>query len=302
MDYGIKAGQAGIGNIYYVCLSGSTIPYAYAGDHYQTTYLDGSTALQATITAALAASVTERNDYIIVAPDASDYDEGATLTIANTAVHLICPAGLGEEKGASMRAASIDPNTSAHAVTITGRGVEVGGFWLRGYDDKYCVHLSAGTATGCYVHHNDCAVNASSTLAAGIYLAGAVSGTRVANNYVFANIGGGTMVAGIFATNTCTRTHITENHIYTGGATCTVGISIGDGSTHGYVGGNILQEAAVCGGAGAGTFTKAITINEAGMAVDNRISMADPSNAISGGTAQNCVNNICSLDGGTIAQ
>lgn len=116
----------GVGNVYYVMQSTNAL---YSTEFLTSKvghYADKSARVHTSITTALAATVSSRNDYVIVMPDTSDYDEGATLTMSKANVHLICPAGLGAPVGC-MRGASIDPNTGEHAITITGRAV---GCWF----------------------------------------------------------------------------------------------------------------------------------------------------------------------------
>ena len=98
---------------------------------------------------------------------------------------------------------------------------------------------------------------------------------------------------------TCAR--VGHNEITIGdGVTCTVAIS--NVAYKGQTYNNKVIQAAASGGSSAGTITTGISISAGGSAMDNRISISDPSAAIAGGNATNCVNNICSLNGGTITQ
>ena len=290
----------GIGNVYFVVQAAQDYSSEFNRMR-KTTYNDGSVNIHTSITSAVDACVSERNDYIVVFPDATDYDEDATLTLDVNSTHLICPAGMGNTIGCATRGATIDPSSAANAITITGRGVEVAGFWIRCYTEKYGFYVSA--STGSYIHHNDIAVTPTTASAAGVYIRGAAAGTRVENNFIFTNTSGTTMAFGIRAENTCTRTIVRNNWIsISNGVTCTYAIMTGEADVMCIIDGNIIQEVPVAGGAGAGVITNGIQAGLGSLVSNNTIAMADTGNAIGGGTATNCVNNISSLDGGTIVQ
>jgi len=289
----------GIGNVYYV-IQTTNLGYTNFMRDMQDTYSDGSLRVHSTITSALAATVGERNDYVIVMPDSSDYDEGATLTMSKANVHLICPAGLGAEFG-TVRGATIDPNASAHAITVTGTGVEVAGFWIRGYAEKYCI-TSSGTAV--HIHHNDCAIastSSSGTDAGGITVSGA--GSKVERNFVFTNAGTSATVAfGIQGEAGGTRINISKNVIMvSNGCTMTVGISTGGNDVMTLVEGNVIGECAAGGSTLAGTVTAGITVGTGGFAVNNRVGLATEANGVTGGTAnQSFIANYEGSSGGTL--
>lgn len=291
----------GVGNVYQVVQASNTSVYNYVQENFAGQYADGSQAVHTSITSALAATVAERNDYVIVWPDDTDYDEGATLTMNKACVHLICPAGLGMERGCA-RGATIDPSSAATAITITGRGVEVAGFWIRGYAEQLVV--SAG-GTGCWVHHNDIAIastSSSGTAGAGVTIGAA--GVRVENNFIFTNAGtSATVTHGILASAGTTRTIVRNNDIMvSNGCTMTVGIQTGGNDVMCLVDGNILGECAAGGSTGAGTLTAGINVGTASFATNNRIGLATQNNAITGGTAdQSFVSNYEASSGGTLA-
>lgn len=292
-----KIAGHGAGEIFYVCQEANA---AYS-------WLDARVPAEnlfTTITAALAATVTERNDYVLVWPDATDYDEGATLTMDKNNVHLICPAGLGGEYGAAMRAATIDPSSAAHAITITGRGCEVAGFWIRGYTEKICVYVNGN---GNWIHHNDCAITNTTALAGGIYVSSSGSGAKIENNFVFTNAGSGTFLYGIYAHPSATRTQIKNNVITVSNAsTCTNGIdTTAAGSMTGaamfIVADNIVVEEPAHSTTSASTLSCGIRAGEAVACINNRIAIATEANGLIGGTA-NCtfVTNYEPTSGGTL--
>jgi hypothetical protein len=285
----------GVGNVYHVFQTGQD-KYAQMYSDLFTVYSDGSVSVYNTITAALAKTVAERNDYVIVYPDATDYDEGATLALSATSTHLICPAGIGPKYGC-IRAVTIDPASAAHAITISGRGTEFAGFWIRGYADKDCIRMTAA-ATGAWVHHNECACTASGTLGNGIYVVSGASGVKVENNFVFANISGGTVINGIRFENGCTRSACIDNFISVNGATFTYGIQMGEASTMDICEGNVVHETS---GVGAGTITNGIVIGTNCIAVNNKVGITTTANAFSGGTAdESYVGNYQSKNGGQL--
>jgi len=117
----------GFGNVYYVCQSTNTLPYAdlvkkYGGRQYD----DDSYILHTTIQSALDATVANRNDYVIVVPDPSDYDITAALTMSKARTHLICPAGLGYN-GMPPNMVRIHQNTASTAwITVSAEQC----YWL----------------------------------------------------------------------------------------------------------------------------------------------------------------------------
>ena len=115
---GQPVGPISVGNIYYIYDTNSTSSAAYINKRFsgQTYDDDGSELLHkhtATstpvvtadgFTSALAATVSGRNDYVVVLPTEDifhDYYIDALLTMSKKAVHLVCPAGMGPEVGAA---------------------------------------------------------------------------------------------------------------------------------------------------------------------------------------------------------
>lgn len=295
----------GAGNVYFVVQSGHTA-YSYFKDRFEGRRYqnDNSALLHNTITTALTATVSGRNDYVIVMPDSNDYDEGATLTMNKDYVHLICPAGLGSTYGASTRAATIDPNAAAHAITITGRGCEVAGFWIRGYAEKYCVQVSGN---GCWIHHNHCAITNTSTTgsaAGGIDVTSSGYEARVESNYIFSNAGNDATIAfGIQISASASRSQVLGNYIAVfNGNTMSNGIKMNDGCAMYVCDNNVLCESTAGGGVTAGTLSIGIYGGDSGLVTRNLIGIATENNAVNGGTAdQTYVINYEASGGGTAA-
>jgi len=158
----IESGIAlGVGNIYYVCQTTNSTVYADLQKKIGTLqYSDGSSALHTTIQSALDATVGNRNDYVIVTPDNTDYDLTAALTMSKRNVHLLCPAGISG-LGAS-NAARIDQNTADTAtITLTGDSCEIAGFWFKSTGNSTLLsttgHIcvpTASTGQAANIHHN----------------------------------------------------------------------------------------------------------------------------------------------------
>jgi len=304
---GVPAGgliSMGAGHVYYVMQSTNSNYTEFASTHTHKYNDDGSDLLHTTITSALSATVSGRNDYVIVMPDSSDYDEGATLTMNKNNVHLICPAGLGSSYGASTRAATIDPNTSANAITITGRGCEVAGFWIRGYAEKYCVSVGGN---GCWIHNNHCAITNTSTTgsaAGGIDVTSGGAEARIERNYIFSNAGNNATIAfGIQISASASRSQVVGNYIAVfNGNTMSNGIKMNDGCAMYVCDGNILCETTAGGGVTAGTLSIGIYGGDSGLVTRNLIGIATEANAVNGGTAdQTYVINYEASSGGTAA-
>lgn len=143
----------GVGNIYYVVKD--TEPFygdilaSYAED-----YNDGSTAVHTNIPSALDATVECRNDYVVVWPSNSDYDlDTAGLVMNKKCVHLICPAGLGYDRGAT-NAVRIEQTTdSVPIIAVSDASIEIAGFYFKPYYGQSHITL-ANASYAPNIHHN----------------------------------------------------------------------------------------------------------------------------------------------------
>lgn len=301
---GMPVGPAlmGVGNVYYVCQTANTVVHAdmvqrFGGQKYKN---DHSNILHNTIQSALAAVVDRRNDYVIVGPDSTYYGEVGTLAVSKNNVHILCPAGLGPDVGC-MRAASVTPTTALHAFTITGRATELAGFWIRGETNKHCVHVSASTAQGSYIHHNDMAMNGAGTLGCGVVLAGDVAGCRIENNFFFDSTDGGTIPGIISCGVGCGRTIIRNNMAIIVGTTVTKAINLSANEAWCWVDGNVICESAAGAGAG-GSIALGISTGASTMVTRNLIGITTTANAVIGGQANEAyVENYLSTSGGKLA-
>ncbi len=101
---GMPVGPLGIGNVYYVYDSTSTSAPDMVKRYGKSRYKDGSLPLHKHVStssvvttdglaAALALTVEDRNDYVIMMP--GDYYVDEALVMDKRGVHLVCPAGMG---------------------------------------------------------------------------------------------------------------------------------------------------------------------------------------------------------------
>ena len=127
-------GDPTIGNIYFVNTNTTASFYSeWYSDHYNT-YVDGSENIHSTIATALAATVSDRNDYVVVMPTpyGSDITLTAGLTMAARSSHLLAPAGLGIDVGATQSCRVIMSTANTILLTISAaKSCEVAGFYFK---------------------------------------------------------------------------------------------------------------------------------------------------------------------------
>jgi hypothetical protein len=148
-------GSLGIGNVYYVVNTNSTTTYTdlkkrFGGERYE----DGSailyphTATASTVTLnglknALAATVEDRNDYVVVMGSNSTYYIDEALALNKKNVHIICPAGMGYDRGAT-NAARIQQITASTAIfAVSDASVEIAGFYLKNINSTAAITLAS---------------------------------------------------------------------------------------------------------------------------------------------------------------
>jgi len=307
MDYlGLRAHQMGVGNVYYV-IQANHGEVAELTDYYEKTYVDGSTAIQSTIATALTASQAERNDYIVCRPDNDFYATSATLTMDKNDVHLIAPDGFGKNGYANFR--TVIQETGSYALlTVTGHGVEIGGFFFAGKQGYSIITYGTGTVWAAYVHDNYFGMNATSgnTNNYGVYSGGSLNNYCIRDN-TFSNFspgattGSNNAIAAFIGVTSggSTRGLIKGNVLYTGSNT-TVAAGIKAMSYEGTVIENYLWEDIAAAGVDAGTFTEGIRTGGNSFVARNVISIATAGNAVEGGTAdQTHILNYEGTDGGT---
>jgi hypothetical protein len=287
-----EGGGFGVGNVYYVIQS-TNDAYTTFVDEYQGTYSDGSAIVYTTIAAALAVTVAERNDYVIVMPDNADYDITATLTMDKKCVHLICPAGLGYDVGAnnSVRLHMATADTPIITLASGSASCEIAGFYFKntastaaagatiyaesggGYcsnihNNHFAMVVSGGTNSPSIAQANDgllystihrnrfiTTTGASATIAAVILVQGPATGVTVnSNDFVISN--------------TCTATTVIDNEAVMGSIKFNTATACG----------------AQAGGAGEGQITNAFAVATSGSCIGN-MGAVKTATLISGGTA-----------------
>jgi hypothetical protein len=304
----------GYGNVYYVCQAANTIPYRdlslkFGGQ----TYSDGSQILHTTIAAALTATVANRNDYVIVVPDSSDYDVTATLTMDKARTHLMAPAGIGWG-GITGNSVRIHMNTAAtDTITVSADNTEIAGFFFKHDASSTSGNTItySGTRWCANVHDNFFGMYATAaTNNYGIYAAGAMNHYAIYNNY-FTNYSPGlntgsnnTILAFIGITSGSSTRGVIRNNIMLTGVNTTVAAAINDAGTGTVIMDNLLYENTANGGNDAGILTLGISTGTDALVVRNLIGMAtaNAANAVSGGSANTSyILNYEGTSGGTLA-
>lgn len=291
-------GLVGAGNIYYVCQAANTHPYDLAVRRYGgENHLDGSSVLHTTIQSALDATVANRNDYVIVTPDSSDYDVTAALTMSKARTHLIAPAGLGH-RGFPSNAVRIHQETAAlDIITVSADTVEIAGFFFK-QSTGDGIGLGAATRWHPHIHDNFFGMACTDgTDAYGIKGTGAVSHFSIHDNF-FTNYYPGAMTGtdndlGSFiymSSAGCTRGLIADNIMTTGHNTeVTAGIQYS--GCESWILRNYLGESLAHGASQTGILTLGINVASGNYLADNRVAIATAGNAIAGMDSQNDIEN-----------
>lgn len=285
----------GAGNVYYVIKSDETFYDRFVRKH-QGTYEDGSEIVHADdgsgdgIQTALDACVANRNDYVIVNPSESDYDLTAALTMSKKAVHLICPAGWGYDRGAT-NACRIEQTTDDEPlIEVSASAVEISGFYFK---NNYITTAGGGiilsnTTYGLNIHHNYFAMRLKTTTNEPMIgpLIANTTGDAGAWSTIYRNVfqsqsGASATIPAIVRFNsqaTGVRVIACDFAIGDTDNTATVGCLVG--SVKGYVGDcNFMAHQTA---SGAGVFTHCISIHSSGSAIGNRAAVK--SNMLVGGT------------------
>lgn len=302
-----EGGGFGVGNVYYVIQS-TNDAYTRFVEEYQGTYSDGTSIVHTTIQAALDACTTERNDYVIVMPDAADYDLTAALTMSKRNVHLICPAGISG-LGAS-NAARIDQNTADLAtITLTGDSCEIAGFWFKSTANATLLATSgticvptASTGQAANIHHNYFFMDGSgadNAPAINYYNGGSGNYSQIHHNRFHFMTPSTTFSYGVYlsSANSCFEHN---SMLVQNGCTVTWGVRMnGSGGIISY---NDFYASRAGGGLSAGAFGGAILIdtNDTTSAIGNRGAVGTGT-FIQGGTADTSwCDNRSGVDGGLV--
>ncbi len=304
---GVPVGTAllGAGNIYWVMQTTNPLYNAFLKER-QGSYNDGTARVHTTIQSAIDAVTTNRNDYVIVMPDSSDYDITSVITITKSRFHILGAGGQvagGGMPSNSVRIHATNANDIFQFTEANVATVEIAGFFFKCAADKAGVNL--GTITTWHINIHDNFVGMATSAGAG---PGGISGTGAANhatihnNYIngYAPASTKTAAAMIALGSSSTRAIISNNILVGGdGMVYTAGITVGGVDT--IVRGNILDEGASALGAVAATFTVGIAANFNAFIYDNYFMMGTPANAITGGTSnQTALRNYEGTSGSTV--
>ena len=284
----------GIGNVYYVIQTSNDSYASMVEDKQGIYHNDGSWRVHTTIASALSSTVTERNDYVIIVPDNSDYDLTATCTMDKKSVHVICPAGLIWQVGAP-NAARIHQNTADTPIfTMSGAACEVAGLYFKNAASTAAAGATIYGATGSYcvsIHNNFFAYVSSggtnSPCIANIASSEGFGWGKIWNNKFYTMTGASTTTAAmILIAAQAGGVDIDGNEFMVDDGN-TVTAAINSASIKGTIKNNYFHEMITQGGTGAGTFTGAITITNAQGVIGNRGSVLT-GHMIAGGTANAC--------------
>ena len=303
---GLLFGGLGIGNVYYVVKTADTAVYQdmlrrYGDERYadgsKILYLATAATADVAIQQALDACVECRNDYVVVMPSNSDYDITAAITLSKKSVHLICPAGMGNERGAT-NAARIEQTTAATAIfTVSDAAIEIAGFYLKPYIG--CTHITL-TASSCYapnIHHNTLVLQwTTSNLPAIVGTGDAGAWGSIEKNWFISQGGDDQTCASIISIAApATGARVNYNDFMIGdGNTATVGIL--NLATKGSCNYNTFA-----GAANDGAFTHCIQIGAAGSAIGNRSSISADGEIVIGGVQHKSYSdNMNSVNGGVV--
>ena len=299
-------GSHGIGNVYYVANTTSTDAFAdmwrrYGGKKYKDgskilhphTSTSGSVTVDG-LTAALACTVEDRNDYVIVMGANNTYYIDAALALNKKNVHIICPAGLGYDIGAT-NAARIQQLTALTAVfAVSDASVEIAGFYLKNVDKTSHITLAA-TSYAVNIHHNTLPL----IWVAGAQV-GAIVGTgdagawgKIERNWIVSQAGNAlTCAAGIILIqSSATATQVNHNQITIGDKNVAT-IGIANYAVKGHTDFNIFSESGGGAVADGGTISSCIAIHASGCAIGNRGAVATAQLLSGGTTAHSFCDNI----------
>jgi len=279
------------GHVYYVCQTGQSY-YDEIYAQMKGTYPDDdSYILHTTIQSALDATVSDRNDYVIVLPDSDDYDLTAALTMTKKSVHLI---GAGGEAGkGSTNAVRIHQATAATAIiTLSAAACEISGFFFKVAASTQAITLITG-GYSCNIHHNSFPmVVTGATNAAMIVGTTDGGGWGDIHDNIFYSYSGNSATMAVAA--------VDINHSATFTRVCNNDVTIGDGNTaticirnlavKGRTDFNTFLEAAVDGGASAGVITNCVTTALSGSGIGNEAAWSNtPGSVVAVGQSSGAV-------------
>lgn len=290
-------GGLGIGNVYYVVNTTSTTAYAdilkkYGGLRYD----DGSlmlhphTSTSSAVTVnglktALAATVEDRNDYVVVLGANNTYYTDEALALDKKNVHIICPAGLGYDRGAT-NAARIQQITASTAIfAVSDASIEIAGFYLKNINGTAAITLAA-TSYAPNIHHNYFPLIWTSGAQVGAIVASGDGGAwgKIERNTFISQAGGAcTCAAGVIVIGApATGAAVNYNEIIIGDTQIAT-IGIANSAVKGQTNFNIFSESGGSGVSDGGTITTCISIHASGCAIGN-VGAVGTGQMLTGGT------------------
>lgn len=294
----------GMGNVYRVIASDEPYYTQFVADH-QFEHSDGSEAVHTTIASALSATVECRNDYVVVQPQDADYDITTALEMNKKSVHLVCPAGLGYDIGAS-NACRIHQTGAYPIINVSDAAIEIAGFYLKNYATKGGVILSSDVTYGLMIHHNYWAMSLSGStnepmlgpLIANTTGAAGAWGT-FERNFFQSQAGGSATIAAILGTFNAQATgvRVCFNELAIGDTNNTATVGIKNLSVKGITRDNIFHAHQTA--SGAGVFTHCVQTDTSGTAYRNIGNVADGEIVVGGTDELSHILNYNSVGGGT---
>ena len=240
---------------------------------------------------------------MIVQPKNTDYELTTALTLSKKCVHLLAPAGLGNDVG-SNNACRLDQNTSTLAVfTVSDAAVEIGGFYIKN-DPGYTALDLAQNAYAPNIHHNSFIMLYSSTtgepaidnVVTGNSLNDGGSWGSIERNWFVGAQSFTTLAKIINYHSNCTAGRIRYNEVTIGDGG-TVTCAFYNNSVKGSVDYNVFKSG---GGASGGTFTHCVHVHTSGSAIGNRATALEGC-IVTGGTDEvSFSDNMNSVAGGAV--
>ena len=289
-------GLLGAGEIFYVAQFGTgALAFLQARVNPNNLFV-WSSANKDAIQEALDATVECRNDYVVVWPADSDYDNTSALTLSKKSVHLVAPSGLGNMRGATNAVRIEQTNVATTVFAVSDSSVEIAGFYVKPYIVVSHATLAA-TSYAPNIHHNTFVLKWTSSNEASIIGTGdAGAWGAIENNWFVSQSGDDKTCAAIVdIKSAATAARVNYNDFMIGdGNTATVGIK--NAAVKGSCNYNTFAVAA-----DDGAFTHCVSISTWGSAIGNRSSgSADGELVVGGVQHKSFSDNMNSVSGGVI--
>jgi len=295
---GIPVGGLGIGRVYIVADTTSSA-YQYLQRQYNGAAYDdaapvlyGHTSTSTVVTlnglkAALAKTVTDRNDYVIVMPSSGTYYIDELLTLNKKAVHLICPASMICDVGCTNAARIQQIGSSLSIISVENGGIEIAGLYLKNMPNFAHIQVpttasivTPGTsAWGNCIHHNFFVSKSTTTTLPMLHGDGdGMSYSRIEKNWFTEQTSSGAWTTGVIELPGAANCEIVGNHIIIGDSgNATYGIYCGGAKN--VVAKNLFSEC------GSSTIACCIAAGATSAVIGNRCAVAATHFSDAGGTA-----------------